>query len=120
MYVLLSNIFFTFAKSTPTNNYSMQSDKEIFDGNRLIADFNGYLVNAAGSPYFYAMKHAYDYGNLQYHFSWDWLIPPLQKAEKIISDSEWDTAVEKQANADNNPNFSKMRDFSIGTSWKNR
>lgn len=34
---------------------------------------------------------------MEYHTSWDWLIPALKKAEQIIHDAGWGTATEKEA-----------------------
>ncbi len=61
---------------------SMETTKpSIEDMNRVIADFMDYLKlnKKKEDPYLYAMKHAYDYGNLKYHSSWDWLIPVWEK-----------------------------------------
>lgn len=61
---------------------------EIFAGNKQIADFMGYVKEAekAKDPYLYAVKHAYENGNMNYHKSWDWLMPVVLKLRILILD----------------------------------
>lgn len=65
-----------------------QIQTDIIEGNKLIADFNDYLERAEKekSPYLYAMKHAYEHGNLKYHESWDWLMPVVEKISEMHID----------------------------------
>ena len=61
------------------------SNKEILEGNRLIAEFMG--VKITGTKY--GCNHplvtcAYpNYPNLKYHSSWDWLMPVIDKIESL-------------------------------------
>lgn len=63
------------------------SNKEILEGNRLIADFMG--VKITGTKY--GCNHqlvtcAYpNYSNLKYHSSWDWLMPVVERIENLES-----------------------------------
>ena len=56
--------------------------KEIIEGNKMIAGFHGlYCLNE------YARHEDHgscvNYADMQYHTSWDWLMPVIEKLEKL-------------------------------------
>ena len=67
----------------------MITEKEILDGNKLILLFEGFeYVNddteAYPNGYYYNKEFGtFVLGELQYHESWDWLIPVIEKISKI-------------------------------------
>lgn len=70
-------------------------DKEIIEGNKLIAEFMGGKIMPYGNskPYPKGLPNwalnEYDFdilkvGGFDYHSSWDWLMPVVEKIEKIF------------------------------------
>ena len=61
------------------------------NNNKLIAEFMGITPNEAGV--YHVSKHkGYDVENLNYHTSWDWLMPVLKKINLKLTPqnySEW-------------------------------
>lgn len=55
--------------------------KEIQEGNKLIAEFMGVTFNSAFSQWQFSPGKFYK--NLEYHFSWDWLMPVVGKVESF-------------------------------------
>ena len=59
-------------------------DKTIIDGNKLIAEFMGVSHAAVdGNLYYYVNGDSYD--TLEYHTSWDWLMPVVEKIYKLMN-----------------------------------
>ncbi len=56
----------------------MENNKEIIQSNKIIAKFMD-LVEDKDIPNFYMIDGILY--NLRYHFSWDWLIPVIEKIE---------------------------------------
>lgn len=62
--------------------------------NKLIADFMGYRVfgNKCRKPMPYSLKGwlVDDIAPMQFHTSWDWLMPVVEKIEKLeVGDVAW-------------------------------
>ena len=53
--------------------------EEIIAGNRLLAEFMKTKSSIVNDMYFGADGILYSVENLRYHFSWDWLIPVVEK-----------------------------------------
>lgn len=65
-------------------------NKELIEGNRLIAIFCGYreIKGWDGYEYGYTLHPTINVGcigdmELKYHFSWDWLMPVVEKIEAL-------------------------------------
>ena len=60
--------------------------------NKLIAEFMGYTFADydLGGLHYLIDGNYVEYNSLQYHTSWDWLMPVLVKIEKIeVGDGTW-------------------------------
>lgn len=57
--------------------------EEIIAGNRLLAEFMKTKSSIVNDMYFGADGILYSVENLRYHFSWDWLMPVLDKIYKL-------------------------------------
>lgn len=59
------------------------------EGNKLIAEFEKLRVdkNRVGLS-FYHNNYLYGVGDLQYHSSWDWIMPVVEKISKIEFDRD--------------------------------
>ncbi len=63
----------------------MDSEKEIIEGNKLIAEFMKIQTEKIGYYYnkeFYGGM-AFAISEMKYHSSWDWLMPVVEKIEKL-------------------------------------
>lgn len=58
---------------------------EIIEGNKLIAEFMGvYEINGIyGGCTVNPLKNSMTSDKLKYHFSWDWLMPVIEKIEEL-------------------------------------
>lgn len=61
----------------------------MLEGNKLIAEFMGYhfkknIERYAGTFYYKGKKRFVQPESLQYHSSWDWLMPVVEKIESIV------------------------------------
>ncbi len=55
------------------------------ENNKIIAEFMGIIPNEAGV--YHVSKHkGYSLENLLYHTSWDWLMPVVEKIERLNYD----------------------------------
>lgn len=65
----------------------MQKEITIQEGNRVIAEFMGWKFVEADNKYAaHFKKHGGDFvyaNRLEYHTSWDWLMPVVEKIESI-------------------------------------
>lgn len=67
------------------------TEKEIIEGNKLIAEFVGWKYNSETANHgirdnCWIRKHEVVY-ELKYHSSWDWLMPVVEKIESITNNS---------------------------------
>jgi hypothetical protein len=76
----------------------MSSEVNVIEGNKLIAKFMGGHQNAQG--YWYAIGERqvkdgkiirngyYKTETFEYHISWDWLMPVIQKCDEVVKSEE--------------------------------
>jgi hypothetical protein len=57
---------------------------DVNEMNKVIAEFMNYPESGKDKdPYYYAMKHAYENGNMRYHSDWSWLMPVVERIEGL-------------------------------------
>lgn len=64
-------------------------DKEIFEGNKLIAEFDGWIMH--DGKYWHKERNITMYHepkDFQYHSSWDWLLPAVKKFKEYLNKLE--------------------------------
>ena len=64
------------------------TDKEILDGNKLIAEFMGGTLDNPKAKYYYFLERGRYEMELKYHSSWDWLIPVIGKITSECEEPE--------------------------------
>jgi len=113
---------------------------EILEGNKLIAEFMGMHIKESVDLYEHwiypesksPFKHrnfTLDPSDLEYHLSWDWLIPAVEKIEKfdngvcsvLITGNACDIAFSTKYNMQGEdydaPNFIKIKGSKISSAW---
>jgi len=61
-------------------------DKEIIEGNKIIAEFMGVNVNPPDSNPVYELRHIYGLigiTNMKYHSSWEWLFAVVEEIKEL-------------------------------------
>lgn len=66
--------------------------KEIIEGNKLIAEFMGYIDNGDPDGFLIDPNTNYDVNvdELKFHSSWDWLMPVVEKIQSLRNDKDID------------------------------
>ena len=67
--------------------------KEIEEGNKLIAEFMGLHFHKTGWVDARHIDGNYECPELKYHYSWDWLMPVVEKIESL-EDGRFITTIE--------------------------
>jgi hypothetical protein len=68
--------------------------QEVLNGNKLIAEFMGYVyIGGSGLFYVDSNKQAWAIERVQFHSSWDWLMPVVEKIESMERKYDTDSKI---------------------------